>query len=78
MDLKKAKEVAKHELEKASLVVVTSNSGIFLLEKEEEIKAVEEYAKNNKLGCFVVKNGKVVSEEVTEEGATEEKQKKKK
>ena len=61
MDLKKAKEVAKHELE-----------------KEEEIKAVEEYAKNNKLGCFVVKNGKVVSEEVTEEGATEEKQKKKK
>lgn len=78
MDLNKAKEVAKHELEKASIVVVTSNSGIFLLEKEEEIKAVEEYAKNNKLGCFVVKNGKEVTDEVTDEVATEEKPKKKK
>lgn len=78
MDLKKAKEVAKHELEKASIVVVTSNSGIFLLEKEEEIKAVEEYAKNNKLGCFVVKNGKVVSENAGEGFASEDKSKKKK
>jgi hypothetical protein len=78
MDLKKAKEVAKHELEKASIVVVTSNSGIFLLEKEEEIKVVEEYAKNNKLGCFVVKNGKEVSENAAEDVTAEEKPKKKK
>lgn len=78
MDLKKAKEVAKHELEKASIVVVTSNSGIFLLEKQEEIKTVEEYAKNNKLECFVVKNGEVKSEVVTEDVAIEEKPKKKK
>lgn len=78
MDLNKAKEVAKHELEKASIVVVTSNSGIFLLEKEEEIKTVEEYAKNNKLECFVVKNGEVKSEVVAEDVDIEEKPKKKK
>lgn len=71
MDLNTATEIVKNELDKSNIVVVTSNHGIFLLDNESEIANVEEYAKNNNLKCFIVKNEK---SEVT----TEDKPKKKK
>jgi len=65
MDLNTATEIVKNELDKSNIVVVTSNHGIFLLDNESEIANVEEYAKNNKLELFVVKNESslVVSED---------------
>ena len=78
MDLKQAKELVKFDLESANVILVLSNKSVWKLDNESEIEAVKEYAKNNKLELFVVKNGEVNSEEVAEEVATEEKPKKKK
>lgn len=78
MDLVKAKEIVKFDLESANVIVVLSNKSVWKLDKESEIEAVKEYAKNNKLELFVVKNGEVKSEEVIEEIASEDKPKKKK
>lgn len=78
MDLNKAKEIVKFDLESAKVIIVLSNKSVWKLDNESEIEAVKEYAKNNKLELFVVKNGEVKSEVVAEEVATEEKPKKKK
>lgn len=56
MNLEEAKEIAALELEKSIIVVVLSNKSIWNLENENEISNVEEYAKNNNLELFVVKN----------------------
>ena len=76
MELNKAKELSAFHLEKAEIVVVTSDSAVYLLNDKSEIATIEEHAKRNKLACFVVKGGEVASE-VTEVVA-EEKPKKKK
>jgi hypothetical protein len=76
MELNKAKELAAFHLEKAEIVVVTSDSAVYLLNDKSEIATIEEHAKINKLACFVVKGAEVTSE-VTEVVA-EEKPKKKK
>jgi hypothetical protein len=76
MELNKAKELAAFHLEKAEIVVVTSDSAVYLLNDKSEIATIEEHAKRNKLACFVVKGGEV-TEEVAEVVA-EEKPKKKK
>lgn len=56
MDLIKAKDLVKFDLESASIIIVLSNKSVWKLDLESEITAVEEYAKNNKLELFVVKN----------------------
>jgi len=56
MDLKKAKELVKFDLESSNIIIVLSNKSVWKLDNENEILAVEEYAKNNKLEMFVVKN----------------------
>lgn len=56
MELREAIEVAALELEKSKIVVVLSNKSVWNLDNESEIEAVKEYAKNNKLELFVVKN----------------------
>jgi hypothetical protein len=56
MDLKKANEIAKFELEASKIVVVLSNKSIWHLDIDSEIESVNEYAKNNKLEMFIVKN----------------------
>jgi hypothetical protein len=76
MELNKAKELAAFHLDKAEIVVVTSDSAVYLLNDKSEIATIEEHAKRNKLACFVVK-GAVVTSEVAEVVA-EEKPKKKK
>lgn len=65
MDLNKAKELVKFDLESASIIIVLSNKSVWKLDNESEIEAVKEYAKNNKLEMFVVKSE--VAEEVIEE-----------
>jgi transposase len=56
MDLKQANKVAEFVLEGSKIVIVMSNKAIFHLDNESEIANVEEYAKNNKLEMFIVKN----------------------
>ncbi len=56
MDLKQAKELVKHDIDNHKIIVVTSKKAVFFLEKESEISKLEEYAKNNNLELFVVKN----------------------
>lgn len=63
MDLNKAKEIAKLELEKSNIVVVLSNKSVFNLDNESELESVKEYANANKYEVFVVKN-EVVTKEV--------------
>jgi exopolysaccharide biosynthesis predicted pyruvyltransferase EpsI len=71
MDLKQAKELVKHDFDNYKIIVVTSKKAVFFLENENELSNLEEYAKNNNLELFVVKN------EVSEE-SSEDKPKKKK
>jgi hypothetical protein len=56
MDLIQAKDLVKHDVDNHKIVLVTSNKAVFFLENESEISNVEEYAKNNNLELFVVKN----------------------
>lgn len=56
MELREAIEVAALELEKSKIVVILSNKSVWNLDNESEIESVKEYAKNNKLELFVVKN----------------------
>lgn len=65
MDLNKAKELVKFDLESANIIIVLSNKSVWKLDNESEIEAVKEYAKNNKLEMFIVKSE--VAEEVIEE-----------
>lgn len=81
MELKQAKELAKLELEKAPIVVVTSDKAVYLLNEVAEISVVEAHATRNKLQSFVVKNSfdkEVKAVEVEETEPTEKKDKKKK
>jgi exopolysaccharide biosynthesis predicted pyruvyltransferase EpsI len=56
MDLIQAKELVKHDFDNHKIIVVTSKKAVFFLENENEISNLEEYAKNNNLELFVVKN----------------------
>jgi exopolysaccharide biosynthesis predicted pyruvyltransferase EpsI len=56
MDLIQAKELVKHDFDNYKIIVVTSKKAVFFLENENEISNLEEYAKNNNLELFVVKN----------------------
>lgn len=56
MELQQANDLAKDNLESSNIVIVLSNKSIWNLDTELEIEAVKEYAKNNKLEMFIVKN----------------------
>lgn len=58
MELKQAQELAKPEMEKADIVVVTSDKAIYLLNEPSEIEVIKAHAERNKLICHVVKEGK--------------------
>jgi hypothetical protein len=74
MTLELAKELAKNEMDKANVVVVTSDKAIYLLKEIAEIEVIKTHADLNKLEMFVVKP----SEELTSEEVVIEKPKKKK
>lgn len=74
MTLELAKELAKNEMDKANVVVVTSDKAIYLLKEVAEIEVIKNHADLNKLEIFVVKP----SEELTAEKVVIEKPKKKK
>jgi len=74
MTLELAKELAKNEMDKANVVVVTSDKAIYLLKEIAEIEVIKTHADLNKLEIFVVKP----SEELTAEKVVIEKPKKKK
>ncbi len=56
MDLKKATELVKFDLESSKIIIVLSNKSVWNLENESEIEAVTNYALNNKLEMFIVKS----------------------
>lgn len=68
MTLELAKELAKNSIDKSNIVIVTSDSAIYLLNNNAEIEVIKNHADLNKLEMFVVKSEEVI----------EEKQKKKK
>ena len=74
MTLELAKELAKNEMDKSNVVVVTSDKAIYLLKEVAEIEVIKTHADLNKLEMFVVKP----SEERTAEEVVIEKPKKKK
>ena len=74
MTLELAKELAKNSIDKSNIVVVTSDSAIYLLSDNAEIEVIKTHADLNKLEMFVVKP----SEELTTEEVVIEKPKKKK
>lgn len=74
MTLELAKELAKNEIDKANVVVVTSDKAIYLLKEVAEIEVIKTHADLNKLEMFVVKP----NEELTAEEVVIEKPKKKK
>lgn len=74
MTLELAKELAKNEIDKANVVVVTSDKAIYLLKEVAEIEVIKTHADLNKLEIFVVKP----NEELTAEEVVIEKPKKKK
>lgn len=82
MTLNEAKEFAKNEIEKANVVVVTSDKAVYLLRDIAEIEVIKSHADRNKLQMFVLKPSDEVVEIATEEKPevveTEVKPKKKK
>lgn len=68
MTLELAKELAKNEMDKSNVVVVTSDKAIYLLKEVAEIEVIKNHADLNKLEMFVVKpNEKITIEEVVTE-----------
>jgi len=73
MNLEQAQEFAKNEMEKAPVVVVTSDKAVYLLQKDEEISVIKAHADLNKLEMFVLKcKGDVVEEKTEESKPSEE------
>lgn len=56
MTLELAKELAKNEMDKSNVVVVTSDKAIYLLQNDSEIEVIKKHADLNKLDMFVVKS----------------------
>ena len=62
MTLELAKELAKNSIDKSNIVVVTSDSAIYLLNDNAEIEVIKNHADLNKLEMFVVKSEEVIEE----------------
>ena len=63
MTLDKAKELAKNEMDKSNVIVVTSDNAIYLLQNDNEIEVIKNHADLNKLEMFIVKSNEVTIEE---------------
>ena len=63
MTLELAKELAKNEMDKSNVVVVTSDKAIYLLKEIAEIEVIKTHADLNKLEMFVVKSNDEIIEE---------------
>ena len=57
-----AKELAKNSIDKSNIVVVTSDSAIYLLNNHAEIEVIKNHADLNKLEMFVIKSEEVIEE----------------
>jgi hypothetical protein len=62
MTLETAKELAKNSIDKSNIVIVTSDSAIYLLSDNTEIEVIKNHADLNKLEMFVVKSEEVIEE----------------
>jgi hypothetical protein len=62
MTLETAKELAKNQIDKSNIVVVTSDNAIYLLSDNAEIEVIKNHADLNKLEIFVVKSEEVIEE----------------
>lgn len=62
MTLELAKELAKNSIDKSNIVIVTSDSAIYLLNNNAEIEVIKNHADLNKLEMFVVKSEEVIEE----------------
>jgi len=62
MTLETAKELAKNQIDKSNIVVVTSDNAIDLLSDNAEIEVLKNHADLNKLEMFVVKSEEVIEE----------------
>ncbi len=62
MTLELAKELAKNQIEKSNIVVVTSDNAVYLLNDIAEIEVIKNHADLNKLEMFVVKSEEVIEE----------------
>ena len=62
MTLELAKELAKNEIDKSNIVIVTSDSAIYLLQNANEIEVIKNHADLNKLEMFVIKSEEVIEE----------------
>ena len=63
MTLELAKELAKNEMDKSNVIVVTSDNAIYLLQNANEIEVIKNHADLNKLEMFVVKSNDEIIEE---------------
>jgi hypothetical protein len=63
MTLELAKELAKNEMDKSNVVVVTSDKAIYLLQNDSEIEVIKKHSDLNKLEMFIVKSNEVTIEE---------------
>lgn len=62
MTLELAKELAKNEIDKSNIVVVTSDNAVYMLNDNAEIEVIKNHAELNKLEMFVVKSVDVIEE----------------
>ena len=62
MTLELAKELAKNEIDKSNIVVVTSDNAVYMLNNIAEIEVIKNHADLNKLEMFVVKSEEVIEE----------------
>ncbi len=62
MTLELAKELAKNEIDKSNIIVVTSDNAIYMLNDNAEIEVIKNHAELNKLEMFVVKSVDVIEE----------------
>lgn len=62
MTLELAKELAKNEIDKSNIVVVTSDNAVYMLNDNAEIEVIKNHADLNKLEMFVVKSEEVIEE----------------
>lgn len=76
MTLELAKELAKNEMDKSNVVVVTSDKAIYLLQNDSEIEVIKKHSDLNKLEMFIVKSNENLTS--NEDVEVKEKPKKKK
>lgn len=62
MTLELAKELAKNEIDKSNIVIVTSDNAVYILNNIAEIEVIKNHAELNKLEMFVIKSEELIEE----------------